>query len=125
MPLLVLKEDGSLSKARLDDYFEALKALLLVIPPGSVTTYRSLSKLLGISPRLVGALLAANDEPLIIPCHRVVRSDGSLGGYSLGGPRFKEKILRVEGVEVMRGRVKNDSIIDLEELLSGQKPADH
>ncbi|MCE4613628.1 MAG: MGMT family protein [Desulfurococcales archaeon] len=117
MPLLVLREDGTLSRASLDDYFEALKALLLVIPTGSVTTYKSLSKLLGISPRLVGALLAANDEPLIVPCHRVVRSDGSLGGYSLGGPRFKEKILRVEGVYVERGRVKDDHVTDLEELL--------
>jgi methylated-DNA-[protein]-cysteine S-methyltransferase len=43
--------------------------------------------------------MAANTVPLIIPCHRVVRSDGSLGEYSMGGPRNKARLLRFEGQE--------------------------
>ncbi|MEB3860090.1 MAG: MGMT family protein [Desulfurococcales archaeon] len=120
MPLLVLREDGSLSRARLQDYMDALKALLLIVPAGNVTTYRSLARLLGVSPRLVGALLSMNDEPLIVPCHRVVRSDGDIGGYSLGGRRFKRKILETEGVYIEGDRVDRCSLVDLgEELIDG------
>jgi len=47
--------------------------------------------------RAVGAALAANPFPLIIPCHRVIRADGSLGGYQ-GGLKMKQALLRIEGV---------------------------
>jgi methylated-DNA-[protein]-cysteine S-methyltransferase len=117
VPLLVLGGDGKVSRARLRDYMDAVKALLLTIPPGSVTTYYSIARLLGLSPRLVGYLLASNDEPLVVPCHRVVRRDGSVGGYSMGGASFKRRILEAEGVEFRGGRVSPASIIDLEKEL--------
>lgn len=68
------------------------------IPSGEVRTYQSIAKQIG-SPRAaraVGAALAANPFPLVIPCHRVICSDGSLGGYS-GGVKIKQRLLRREG----------------------------
>lgn len=74
------------------------------IPRGSVSTYGELARALGEAnkARAVGNALAANPFPLIIPCHRVVRSDGSLGGFQ-GGKRMKEKLLKMEGVEISGG----------------------
>lgn len=47
--------------------------------------------------RAVGTALARNPIPLIIPCHRVIRSDGKIGNYSLGGPHNKVDLLEYEG----------------------------
>jgi methylated-DNA-[protein]-cysteine S-methyltransferase len=73
---------------------------LLKIPKGSVTTYASIAKRVG-KPKAVRAVanaIAANPWPLRIPCHRVIRSDGKLGGYSgPGGTAGKRKLLRNEG----------------------------
>ena len=98
MPLIVA-EDGlkSVRRARLEDYVEAIKALLMLVPTGCVTTYGALARLLGISPRLVGRALSLNDEPVVVPCHRVVKSSGDLGGYTPWGVEFKRALLRVEG----------------------------
>lgn len=66
---------------------------------GQRTTYGQLARQAG-SPRAaraVGAVMAANRLPLLIPCHRVLRTDGSLGGFSAsGGLRLKERLLRHE-----------------------------
>ena len=49
--------------------------------------------------RAVGTALGHNPVPLIVPCHRVVRSDGLIGNYSLGGPANKRTILAAEGLD--------------------------
>ncbi len=49
--------------------------------------------------RAAGSALAKNPVPLLIPCHRVVRSDGHIGKYSLGGPRNKRTLLEIEGAQ--------------------------
>ena len=70
------------------------------IPRGRVSTYNRIAKHIG-SPkasRAVGNALARNPFPLIIPCHRAVRSDGSLGGYQ-GGIEMKKRLLKMEGVD--------------------------
>ncbi|MCD6324068.1 MAG: MGMT family protein [Desulfurococcales archaeon] len=100
----------------------ALKALLQLIPAGAVTTYCDIACLLGTSARQVGRLLRENDEPLIVPCHRVVRSDGGIGGYtfrSAPNPGFKERLLRLEGVKFSDGRVSLSSVVDLSLNLLG------
>lgn len=76
------------------------------IPKGKVTTYKELSLALGWPRgwRLVARMLSRNPHPIDIPCHRVVRSDGRIGGYVLG-ERKKMKLLEREGVEVKGGRV--------------------
>lgn len=72
------------------------------IPRGEVRPYGWIAREIG-SPgatRAVGTALGHNPIPFIIPCHRVVRSDGSLGEYSGGGPAMKVKVLNWEGVPV-------------------------
>lgn len=54
------------------------------IPYGETVTYNWLAKKLNTSPRAIGQSLKRNPLPIIIPCHRVIKSDGKLGGYSLG-----------------------------------------
>jgi methylated-DNA-[protein]-cysteine S-methyltransferase len=69
------------------------------IPFGSVITYRDVATRAG-SPRAVraaGNALGANPVPIVVPCHRVVRTGGGLGGYT-GGLQRKETLLELEGV---------------------------
>ncbi|MCX7704590.1 MAG: methylated-DNA--[protein]-cysteine S-methyltransferase [Planctomycetota bacterium] len=77
------------------------KALLLTrnIPHGRVTTYRDIARKMGNpkAVRAVGGAMGRNPIIIIIPCHRVVRSDGSLGGYG-GGLDLKKRLLELEGV---------------------------
>ncbi len=83
------------------------------IPPGKVTTYGVLAKVLKTSPRIVARILARNPWPLVIPCHRVVMSSGFVGGY-LGSRDLwwmKAELLRKEGVEVIDGRVVEEYIL--------------
>jgi methylated-DNA-[protein]-cysteine S-methyltransferase len=70
------------------------------IPRGRVSTYGRIAKEVGASgaARAVGNALAGNPFPIIIPCHRAVRSDGSIGGYQ-GGALMKRALLAMEGVE--------------------------
>lgn len=73
------------------------------IPSGKVTTYKELARSIGCgSPRAVGQALRRNPDAPEVPCHRVVRSDGGLGGYqgeTAGeGLARKESLLRQEGV---------------------------
>lgn len=79
-------------------------AMLSTVPRGSVITYRALAFRLNKPgcARAVGNALADNPFPLILPCHRVVRSDGSLGGYQ-GGGRMKTQLLEYERVTVDGG----------------------
>jgi O-6-methylguanine DNA methyltransferase len=72
------------------------------IPRGEVRPYGWIAREIG-SPgatRAVGTALGHNPIPFIIPCHRVVRSDGTLGEYSGGGPAMKVKVLELEGAPV-------------------------
>jgi len=70
---------------------------LLSVPRGAVTTYRLYADAVGISPRQVGRLMASNPYPILLPCHRVVYSNGELGGYSGGGVEVKRALLEYEG----------------------------
>jgi methylated-DNA-[protein]-cysteine S-methyltransferase len=77
------------------------------IPRGSVSTYQRIARYLGNAngARAVGAALANNPFPIIIPCHRAIRSDGTLGGYQ-GGLKMKRTLLKMEGIDFDRtGRV--------------------
>ena len=67
------------------------------IPLGETTTYSKIAKTINApkAQRAVGSALGANPIPLLIPCHRVVRSDGSAGEYAYGS-RLKELLLERE-----------------------------
>jgi methylated-DNA-[protein]-cysteine S-methyltransferase len=69
------------------------------VPYGSYRTYGEIAKAIGSagSSRAVGNALGRNPVPVIIPCHRIIRSDGSMGWYT-GGPDIKRKLLDIEGV---------------------------
>lgn len=82
------------------------------IPKGKVATYKKVAKAIG-SPKAargVAMVLSKNFDPKI-PCHRVVRSDGSLGGYNRGGINGKAKILKSEGVLLKNGKVDRGQLI--------------
>ena len=73
----------------------------LEIPRGEVRPYGWVAAEIGRpkAVRAVGTALGHNPVPLIVPCHRVVRSDGMIGQYSLGGPENKRTILAAEGLD--------------------------
>jgi O-6-methylguanine DNA methyltransferase len=73
----------------------------LEIPRGEVRPYGWVAAEIGRprAVRAVGTALGHNPVPLIVPCHRVVRSDGTIGEYSLGGPENKRTILATEGLD--------------------------
>jgi O-6-methylguanine DNA methyltransferase len=73
----------------------------LEIPRGEVRPYGWVAAEIGRpkAVRAVGTALGHNPVPLIVPCHRVVRTDGTIGQYSLGGPGNKRTILRSEGLD--------------------------
>ena len=73
------------------------------IPKGEVRTYKQIAKSIGKpkSSRAVANACAKNPYPIVIPCHRVIRSDGTVGGYSgEGGVKLKKELLKKEGVRL-------------------------
>lgn len=86
---------------------EQCYALLKQIPEGKVTTYREMANAMGTRAwRAVGTAMARNSDLITTPCHRVVRSDGSVGQYALGANK-KAELLEDEGVKIVDGKVKN------------------
>ena len=93
--------------------------LLRNVPKGRVTTYKELSDAIGFKAyRLIGRYMKENPHPFMscddpdiqIPCHRVVRSDGSIGGFmgKTAGPEIDQKIalLQQEGIKLENGKIK-------------------
>jgi len=76
------------------------------VPRGKVTTYKMIAEALGKadSCRAVGSALNKNPDPHLMPCYRVIRSDGRVGGYALGESE-KIRLLAVDGIAVEGGRV--------------------
>ncbi len=73
------------------------------IPRGEVVTYSQIAKNMGHpkAARAVANACGANPNPIIVPCHRVIRSDGELGGYSgPGGIKKKKELLENEGISI-------------------------
>jgi methylated-DNA-[protein]-cysteine S-methyltransferase len=86
---------------------EKCYALLKLIPEGKVTTYKEMAHALNTNAwRAVGSAMAKNKTLIEIPCHRVVRSDGTIGEYALGTDK-KAELLIDEGVMVSNGKVEN------------------
>jgi methylated-DNA-[protein]-cysteine S-methyltransferase len=81
--------------------------LLRKIPKGKVTTYKIIAEQLGKkSYRAVGKAMGANRDIPATPCHRVVKSDGTIGGYAFGVEK-KIALLDSENVEVVDGKIIN------------------
>jgi len=83
---------------------------LIQVPKGKVITYGELANSIGLKngQRAVGNIVGRNPFPLVIPCHRVVKSNGKIGGYAYG-VRMKTNLLKKEGI-----KIKRDMILDFE-----------
>lgn len=84
-------------------FFNSVYTIVKRVPAGKVTTYGDVAKALG-APRMsrqVGWALHVNPQPGIIPCHRVVFSDGSIcDGFAFGGRDAQKALLENEGVKI-------------------------
>ena len=76
--------------------------ILVKIPEGKVTTYGDIAKALGHpnASRAIGNILNKNPNPVIVPCHRVVMSNGTIGGYAFG-KGVKKELLKKEGLRFL------------------------
>ena len=95
--------DVALDLTGVPDFNRRAYALLVKIGWGETTTYGAMARQLGdvALSRAVGAAMGANPIPLVIPCHRVLASDGKPGGFSApGGAESKLRMLELEGVSV-------------------------
>ncbi|GEM_PF-303189 len=74
-------------------------SILANVPPGKVVTYGDIALALGCkgSSRAIGKILNMNPNPIVVPCHRVVMSDGHVGGYAYGKAK-KIELLKQEGI---------------------------
>ena len=81
---------------------------LCEVPKGKITTYGELAKAVGMKngQRAVGKIMNKNPYPSIIPCHRVVKSDGKLGGYAYG-ENVKTTMLAKEGIKISKGKISD------------------
>jgi methylated-DNA-[protein]-cysteine S-methyltransferase len=92
--------DVSLDLDRLTPFQRSVLTTARRIPAGTVWTYGQVAQTIGKprASRAVGQALGRNPMPIVIPCHRVVASDGGLGGYSGGGGLASKRwLLRLEG----------------------------
>jgi methylated-DNA-[protein]-cysteine S-methyltransferase len=88
------------------DFERDVYRALARVPYGEAVSYRDLAREAGRpnAYRAVGSAMARNALPVILPCHRVIKNDGRLGLYG-DDPAWKERLLALEGVRVVEGRV--------------------
>ncbi|MDP4020889.1 MAG: MGMT family protein [Candidatus Adlerbacteria bacterium] len=86
-----------MKKQKQHSFSNRVYAVVKKIPRGKVLTYAEVARKAGnpLAARAVGTLMAKNYDPSI-PCHRVIRSDGTLGDYNRGGPGRKAELLLKE-----------------------------
>jgi methylated-DNA-[protein]-cysteine S-methyltransferase len=107
--------DFALTIVTLEKCSEFQRGVLLAehkIPRGWVSTYQRIARTLAVprGARAVGRALARNPFPIIIPCHRAIKSDGTIGGFQ-GGAKMKRALLELEGVEFTpEGTVRFDRV---------------
>ena len=79
--------------------------ILKQVPAGKITTYKALANKLGTKAyRAVGNAMNRNPYAPNVPCHRVISSDGSLGGFALGVKK-KVQMLKEEGIEIINNKI--------------------
>ncbi len=81
----------------MDTFKDKVQAIVAQIPAGTTMTYKQVATSAGNerAARAVGAIMRQNYDERI-PCHRVVRTDGGMGGYNRGGADRKRELLRIE-----------------------------
>lgn len=105
----------------MNNFNHLVYSLLIKVPTGKVTTYKALAENLDTKAyQAVGNALRNNPDAPRIPCHRVVKSDGKIGGFN-GKTKGKEiqrkiKLLKSEGVTVKKGMIENFAKICQQDL---------
>ena len=99
------------------DFSKAVWEATKKIPRGKVATHAAIAKLIGRpkAARAVGNALNKNPFAPKVPCHRVVKSDGSLGGFAKGTKK-KREMLQKEGVEI-----KNNKVVERDKIIYNLK----
>jgi len=80
------------------------------IPKGKTLTYKQIADKLKTSPRAVAKILSTNPSPIKVPCHRVIKSNGEIGGYTYKGKRkdiLKIRLLKKEGIRIQKRKIIN------------------
>ncbi len=109
--------DGNTGKVRLaprgTNFQVKVWQALLAIPPGAVTTYAAIARAIGApgAARAVGSACAANPVALLIPCHRVLRGSGTLGGYAFGLDR-KRALIAWEAARADEAETEDDAHLE-------------
>ena len=104
-----MNKTDSLSKKlgqyALTNFQRAVLMEVAKIPRGKVMSYKQIAQAIGKpnAYRAVGNALKKNPLPVLIPCHRVIRANGEVGGYAFGGRSEKIKLLEREGSVVQKG----------------------
>lgn len=87
------------------NFQDKILAITRTIPKGKITTYKHIAHALHTRAyRLVGICLARNPQLVKTPCHRVINSDGRIGGYA-GLPEKKKALLESEGIIIENGKI--------------------
>ena len=94
----------------LSDFEKSVYKAILKIPAGEVRSYKWVAEAIGKPKayRAVGNALHKNPHPVIVPCHRVIKSDGSIGGFALG-LKMKRRLLKREGIDCLHKHCYNES----------------
>lgn len=103
--------DFKLEMSHLSPYSQKVLRLLAKVPVGYVTTYNALAKAMGGGPRAVGRVMATNPFAPLVPCHRVVCSDFSLGGFGSGVDVKQEMLQREERGYREPSKIKADGAV--------------
>lgn len=90
--------DHRLDLGHVSDFGRSVLEVVSAIPYGTLRSYKWVADRIGHprATRPVGQALSRNPVPIVVPCHRVVNSDGTLGGYSGGGTDMKRRLIEIE-----------------------------
>ena len=100
-----MKKNWKRMKNKTTNFYDKCYEQLKLIPKGKVTTYKEIAKSLNTKAyRAVGSAMAKNKQPIVIPCHRVVKSNGEIGEFVLGVEK-KIELLRKEGISITNKKV--------------------
>lgn len=88
---------------------EKVYDLVKKVPAGRVTTYKAIAEKLGCKCyRLIGQIMARNPYAPVVPCHRVVKSNGEVGGFNGNNYNIEKiELLKSEGVKIENGKVND------------------
>jgi len=93
------------------NFNERCYRVLQKVPKGSVTTYKEIAHALKSKAyRAVGNAMNKNPHAPLVPCHRVIRNDGFVGGFASGTAK-KTEMLRKEGIEIIDGKIDLDKYL--------------